>query len=218
LGFISDFHGVWDNKLGHNSPLHAGPADQSATEKQLNIDASVNYWIQQGAPKQKLILGMPLYGRTFMMANAQNQKPGAPITGPGPAGPYTRQQGMLGYNEVCVNKNQWRRVWDDQQKAPYAINGNQWLSYDDVESIGLKVDYANNKGLGGGMVWSIETDDFQGDCGQGRYPLLQKIKGGLRIGTKVVEENVEEDDMGVSVESSNWNFFKKFILKIDVTY
>ena len=33
---------------------------------------------------------------------------------------------------------------------------------------------ANN--LAGFMVWSLDLDDFTGDfCGQGKYPLLQKM-------------------------------------------
>jgi GH18 family chitinase len=91
-----------------------------------------------------------------------------------------------------VHQSSWRRFWEAKQQAPYAINGNQWLSYDDEESIGIKVKYANDKGLGGGMVWSIETDDFQNDCGKGKYPLLQKIKSGLRMS--------ETDSMEVSEE------------------
>jgi hypothetical protein len=98
-----DFHGTWDQKLGLNAPVYAGPADHSALEQQLNIDTCVNYWLRNGAPKEKLILGMPLYGRTFVMANTNNHQPGAAINGAGQAGPYTRQAGMLGYNEVIFD-------------------------------------------------------------------------------------------------------------------
>jgi hypothetical protein len=33
----------------------------------------------------------------------------------------------------------------------------------------------NELPIGGGMVWSIETDDFQNVCGEGRNPLLTYI-------------------------------------------
>jgi chitinase len=36
--------------------------------------------------------------------------------------------------------------------------------------------------LGGGMVWSIDTDDFKGLCGDGKYPLLKTISGELNGG------------------------------------
>jgi chitinase len=41
-----------------------------------------------------------LYGRTFVMANSNDNKPGAASKGPGEAGPYTREAGVMGYNEV----------------------------------------------------------------------------------------------------------------------
>lgn len=56
--------------------------------------------------------------------------------------------------------------------APYAVKGDNWIGYDDVESTRVKANFALNNGLGGAIVWSIDTDDFRGDCGQGAYPLL----------------------------------------------
>jgi chitinase len=95
-----DYHGVWDAFVGHNAPLYEGPDDTTDLQKQLNIDASIQYWLAQGAPKEKLILGMPLYGRSFTLANPADYKPGALHNGPGMAGPFTNTPGMLGYNEV----------------------------------------------------------------------------------------------------------------------
>src|SRR2546427_526029 len=30
-------------------------------------------------------------------------------------------------------------------------------------------------GLSGGMIWSLETDDFMGECGKQKYPLLHTV-------------------------------------------
>jgi chitinase len=75
--------------------------------------------------------------------------------------------------------DQWTIHRDADQKIPYAVKGNQWIGYDDVQSIKDKVAFLKSKGLGGGMVWSIDTDDFKGLCGHGKYPLLKTISGEL---------------------------------------
>lgn len=161
-----DFHGSWDHTTGENSPLYD-------PQSELSVDSAVSYWIESGAPPSKLVLGIPLYGRTFTLADTTHFGLNAPTYGPGEPGPLTRTSGFLGYNEICVNR--WSEVYDPVQKVPYAHNGNQWVGYDNEQSIEEKVEYAKGKKLGGVMVWSIETDDFRGTCGRTKYPLLKKI-------------------------------------------
>ncbi|XP_078035246.1 chitinase-3-like protein 1 isoform X1 [Augochlora pura] len=167
-----DMNGSWNNWAGLNAPLY--PASrESGDQAKLNVDSSVRYWLSQGAPADKLVLGIPSYGRTFTLANPSNNGIGAPASGPGAAGPYTREAGMLGYNEICesLRKGGWDVRREPQQRVPYIVKGNQWIGYDDVESVREKCIYANNQGLAGVMMWSVETDDFRGICGQ-KYPLL----------------------------------------------
>lgn len=93
--------------------------------------------------------------------------------------------------------NHWPRQWDRLANVPYTFSGNQWISYDDVESVSLKVGYAVEQQLGGAMVWSIETDDFHGICQQGKYPLLNTINrvlnGGGDIPTTTVRPPATTD-------------------------
>lgn len=39
----------------------------------------------------------------------------------------------------------------------------------------LQAQYAVSKGLGGAMVWSIDTDDFQGNCFGKSFILIKSI-------------------------------------------
>ena len=134
-----DFHGAWDQKTGHNSPLYQRP-DETGEQVKLNVDFAIKYWIQKGAAKEKIILGMGTYGRTFTLANSQQNGYNAPINGPGSAGPYTREASTLGYNEFCeqqMTSDKWTIVQDVQTKVPYAYKANQWIGYDDIASVNL---------------------------------------------------------------------------------
>lgn len=63
---------------------------------------------------------------------------------------------------------------------PYLVLGKNWISYDDSDSLALKSKYVKDLGLAGAMVWSIETDDFLGICGKGKFPLLNVISSIIR--------------------------------------
>ncbi|KAL5291958.1 CHIA.2 family protein [Megaselia abdita] len=178
LDFINlmtyDMYGSWDKFTGENAPLY-----NTGTH---SVDKAVTYWLQQGAPASKLVLGLAFYGRTFTLAKLANNGIGAAAPSPGHSGPFTKQPGFLGYNEICLDKT-WNVVWDNEQRVPYAYRGIQWVGYDNVQSIGEKVNYALSKNLAGVMIWSIETDDFRGDCGDGQYPLLNKAFSTVNGGT-----------------------------------
>ncbi|KAL0110197.1 hypothetical protein PUN28_013683 [Cardiocondyla obscurior] len=180
-----DLHGAWEKVTGHNAPLYKRTGE-SGGDLKLNVDASVHYWLDNGCPPEKLILGVPFYGRAFTLADKNQNGLGAPTTGPGTAGPYTREGGMLGYNEICESFKQggWTVVRHEEHRTPYAYKDNQWVGYDDVTSLTEKTAYINSLGLGGAMLWSIETDDFLGNCGE-KYPLLKTLYAGLKGGAPV---------------------------------
>ncbi|TMW44839.1 hypothetical protein DOY81_010073 [Sarcophaga bullata] len=165
-----DFATSWDGKLGFNAPLMG--------QGENNVKSAINYWLQQGAPAKKLILGLAFYGRTFALSNLQQITVGAPSTGPGIPGPYTREGGFMGYNEICSLEKSWNYKYSTEHEVPIIYNSNQWIGYDNVQSLVKKVDYANAKNLGGVMIWSIETDDFRGRCGS-KYPLLNAVNNQL---------------------------------------
>ncbi|KAG5337146.1 CH3L1 protein, partial [Acromyrmex heyeri] len=166
-----DLHGTWDGVTGH----HAGLYSPTSGDK-LTVHAAVLYWLNQGCPPEKLILGVPFYGRAFTLSNSKNNGIGAPASGPSLSGPYTQEGGYLGYNEICEKLNQggWTIIHGNKEKSPYAYKGNQWVGYEDEKSIQAKVQYVKDKGLGGLMTWSIDTDDFNGSCGK-KYPLLKAM-------------------------------------------
>ena len=191
-----DYHGKWDKKTGHNAPLRPRP-DETGQNIFLNLEYSIDYLIKKGAKPEKTILGVPLYGRSFLLANPAKNRMGDPAKSTSFAGPFTREQGFLGYNEICKELtapgSNWTIVWEKCHQAPYMFRGDRWVSYDNERSVRLKADLAFEKKLGGVMVWSIETDDFTGACDGTKYPLLKSLNNALSSSNKggVTEEETK---------------------------
>ena len=92
-----DFFGGWSNVTGHNAPLYK-PLNATGLLEEFTVQYAVDYWLQKGADPKKLILGMPLYGRTFTLKDPKQYGIGAPTVGKGGnSGPITRIIGMLGW-------------------------------------------------------------------------------------------------------------------------
>lgn len=183
LDFINlmtyDFHGVWRQATGHHSPLFRGLED-TGSDRFSNVDYAVGYMLRLGAPRDKLVMGIPTFGKSFTLASSESRV-GAPIAGPGLPGRFTKEEGTLAYYEICgfLRGAEVHRI--PGQEVPFATRGNQWVGYDDLESVKNKVKYLKNKPLAGAMVWALDLDDFQGTfCKQnGRFPLTNAIKDAL---------------------------------------
>ncbi|XP_033008598.1 acidic mammalian chitinase-like [Lacerta agilis] len=185
LDFISvmtyDFHGGWDTFTGHNSPLHVGSADQGDF-KYFNCEFAMNYWRDNGVPANKLLMGFPTYGRTFRLTTSDTSV-GAPASGAGSSGPYTREAGFWAYYEICTFIRDATVSWIEDQKVPYAAKGNEWVGFDNAKSYEYKAQFVKDNKFGGAMVWAIDLDDFSGGfCGEGAYPLINKLKSLLAGG------------------------------------
>lgn len=161
-----DFHGAWEGCTGANTPLY--------NKRNVNINDCVSYWINNGAPECKLLLGLAFYGQTFTLQSVERYQMGAKTIGKGVEGPWTRDSGNLAYNEIVSNKK-WNMHWDDTTKVPYAHFGDQWVSFDDHKSIQMKCELTKNRGLAGVAVFSIDYDDFLGLSGT-IYPLLNVVR------------------------------------------
>ncbi|XP_058053821.1 probable chitinase 10 [Anopheles bellator] len=172
-----DLHAYWDYQTGANAPLYANSWETGYTTSMLNVDNCVRSWLAAGMETSKLNLGVPAFGHTFKLSSTVDTRIGAATIGPGEAGPYTLEAGSLSYLEVCekLKAGGWVTVWDTTQQIPYAYSGNQWISYDSTYSIALKVQYAKWMNLGGIMVWSIESDDARGVCGEGTHPITSTV-------------------------------------------
>lgn len=63
-------------------------------------DYTIKFYLENGADPEKLVLGIPTYGRSYTLFNADAVEIGSPADGPGEQGVATREKGYLAYYEV----------------------------------------------------------------------------------------------------------------------
>lgn len=98
-----------------------------------------------------------------------------------------------------LNNTAWEQYWDEETKTPFAINAEKIITFDNDKSIYEKVKFAMEKGLAGAMVWSLDTDDFQGDCASDasnvnsytNYPLMRSINKAIKTVLDDIKRNEE---------------------------
>ena len=123
--------------------------------------------------------GMPLYGQSFTINDPKVSTGLASPASAGNAGEFTRAAGFLAYYEICdrIRNRGWKVVQDPERRmGPYAYKGSQWVSFDDADMIRQKAQYVRDMGLGGGMVWALDLDDFRNRCGDGPHPLMHTLQ------------------------------------------
>lgn len=164
--------------------VHA-PLKREAGEKEttrVTIDDGISLLKQLDCDPKKIVLGIGAFGHTFTMKSSSSHSIGDPVSGLGKAGPYTQAAGALGFNEICEGfaGGKWTVGELEKNAMSYAYKDRQWVNYDDVASVGIKAAYVLEEDLGGIMLYSLDTDDFHGNCLGHTYPLLQAINKGLK--------------------------------------
>ncbi len=160
-----DFNGGWSKQSAHNAPLYLdGEAIAANVQKAESFytEAGVQGHLNAGVPAEKIVLGLPFYGRGWAgcAPGAEGDGQYQQCTG-APAGSW--EAGVFDYGDLAanyVNKNGFVRYWNDEAKVPYLYNATSkvFISYDDPESFGHKIDYIKSNGLGGGMFWELSSD------------------------------------------------------------
>ncbi|MEA2708959.1 MAG: chitinase [Phycisphaerales bacterium] len=174
LDFINlmtyDFAGSWSGRTAFNAPLYPwGDHEQG----KFAGDVSVQAYQKAGVPTDKIVLGVPFYGRAFGGVKSgdtdglyQPFDPRAKTTSPD----------GWGWRSISANyiDKKAKRFWSEPAKVPWLFDEKTGLfvSYDDPQSLRDKAEYARNKHLGGVMIWELSDDDEQAS-------LLKALNAGL---------------------------------------
>lgn len=161
-----DFHSG-GKRAGFNSALydHGDPSNS-----RLNLHDAIQAIAAKGIPKDKLVAGVPFYGRGWQ--GVESAEPWNGVTG-------TLQVG--GYRviaETFLKSPDYVRHWDDVAKVPWLYNAakKEWITYEDPQSMRLKGEYVVAQNLAGAMFWELSNDDGT---------LLDALRGGLGLARAV---------------------------------
>jgi len=147
-----DFHGWWNDHAGHNSPL--GEVRSDPCGGMNNCAASIGYWrFVKQFPADKLLLGIPSYGRGFAAGEWY-----AKVDGPS-------KRNYISYRQVQeLIRQGWRRVWDHEAGVPFLTKYGvrELITYEDEASARLKGKLARDASLRGIFFWEISQDAIGG--------------------------------------------------------
>ncbi|KAL4703006.1 hypothetical protein ACJJTC_009992 [Scirpophaga incertulas] len=179
----------------HHSTLHRDPGAASRDQRYENIEFIVKYLLRLGMAPDKLVLGVPLFARSYTLAPSSLPSPGAQVTSWGEEGQYTQTKGLLAYFEVCMAEREGRGTSAlDEAGNAYAIFNNQWVSFDSSSTVLEKMRFVISSGLAGAAAWPIDMDDFRGLCGS-PFPILSTIS------TSLNGESVQSDQSTLKIGS-----------------
>lgn len=169
LDFINlmtyDMHGAWDAVTNHQSALYSNP---HAGVTANSIDNTVNHFLGKGVSASKLVIGSPFYSRGWkgvQKTGPLSQYPGLFTTANGGA------DGIWDGGRAAGNNPYWKikemeqdtaftKYYDEYAQAPYLYSESkgEMYTYEDTQSLGQKVAYVNQHGLGGIIFWEVTGD------------------------------------------------------------
>ncbi|PGH15425.1 hypothetical protein AJ79_02401 [Helicocarpus griseus UAMH5409] len=146
-----DYSGAWDSTAGHQANINPSTSNPASTP--FSTKAALDHYINVGGvPADKMVLGMPLYGRTF----GNTDGPGKPYQGTGEGGSW--EAGIWDYK--VLPKAGATEEMDNEAGASWSYDGGArtMISYDTVPMVEAKTRYVQERGLGGGMWWEASGD------------------------------------------------------------
>lgn len=154
-----DFHGTWESTTNFNAPLYPTAADPSGgLSSPLSADAAIQAYLGQGVPADKLVLGVPFYGRGWQGVSSQNNGLYRSSSG---AAPGTWEAGSFDYKDIAANYlGSYTRYWHSEAQVPWLYNASTgiFITYDDPQSLDIKSQYVIDGGLRGVMFWELSND------------------------------------------------------------
>ncbi|KAF0896972.1 hypothetical protein E2562_031289 [Oryza meyeriana var. granulata] len=155
----------WVNILtfGLHKTSNITTADAPLYDKDSHFSASygVISWLDAGLPPCKLVMGIPLFGRSWFLRNKDKNGLGAPTAAAGTKQRKSNQTGIIAYAEIeeYLKSQSVFVTHDNQSVADYFYSGDLWVSFDSALVIHDKIEFVVKSQLLGYFLWTISFDD-----------------------------------------------------------
>lgn len=164
-------------KTGHHSAIYR------ETGKQC-VDKAVKILLRKGVPKNKIVVGSPLFSHGCEGVSADKNGNVLHVRGN-----QKNFKGIMMWRDIDDFEKSavepgvpgWHKGYDEKAKAAYLWNDDgtskycgYYLSYENSRSLKDKIDYINKKDLGGIIVWQAD-----GDKADEGFPMISQMAKGL---------------------------------------
>lgn len=159
-----DLHGPWDKDVVDVGPVIIG---------QTNIPEISNWTLPlwyDGVDPSKINMGLAYYGRGYTVSSVDCMEVGCEWSGTSNPAPCTAFGGVMSLqeiNSIIIPELGIEPILDSVAMMKYLVWSNQWIGYDDLDTIAMKKSWASSHCFGGTMIWSIDL--FSGS-GSGDTP------------------------------------------------
>jgi chitinase len=115
--------------------------------------------LKAGFLPSQINVGLAAFGRTWTLANTNSHNYNSPAIGAGNPGICTQESGFLASFEINnMIKTGGNMAIDSESQTAYAWKGNQFVTFDTIETHKKKTDYICSLDLGGIMWWSFDLE------------------------------------------------------------
>jgi chitinase len=154
-----DMHGTWEPVTNHQSALY--PPAGEPQNPDFTVSRAVDALLSRGAPRSKLVVGVPFYGRGWTdVASTANHGlfQNAPAAAPGSAA-----AGYEDYRNLKLLQSNGFTLYRDRRAGfSWLFDGKTFWTYDDPTVMAWKAEYIKDHDLAGAMAWSLDADDERG--------------------------------------------------------